>query len=45
MDQHRDVHFYNSTLNEKSGLLFMTLRAEMFGRIAAIRCKMTATVK
>jgi hypothetical protein len=37
MDHYRDVHFYNSSLNEMSGRLFMKLRAEIPGRIAPIR--------
>ena len=37
MDHYRDVHFYNSALNEMSGPLFMKLRAEMPGQIAPIR--------
>lgn len=32
-----DVHFYNSSLNEMSGPLFMKLRTEMPVRIAPIR--------
>lgn len=32
-----DIYFYNSSLNEMSGPLFMKLHAEMPGRIAPIR--------
>jgi hypothetical protein len=32
MDHYRDVHFYNSSLNEMSGPLFMKLRAKIPGR-------------
>ena len=37
LDHYTDVHFYNSSLNEMSGPLFMKLRAEMPRRIAPIR--------
>ncbi|MGX5717541.1 hypothetical protein [Arthrobacter sp. MAHUQ-56] len=37
LDYYSDVHFYNSSLNEMSGPLFMKLRREMPARIAPIR--------
>lgn len=37
LDYYPDVHFYNSSLNEMSGPLFMKLRRDMPGRLAPIR--------
>lgn len=39
-----DIHFYNSSLNEMSGPLFMKLQFELPGRFAPIRLQKTAAM-